>query len=557
MAADLRTLKIVALTMLLAVSLTACSERRSRDRETVPWEDVVKGLSEPPGSAGYSIAMLSLTRSWKQHGQEGAVLMIREGLELIGLSANGAIHGASAMLDADVVAGEKNMIGFMLASLSGAAEMVSDEWFRYHVHLTAALGVGGGKQLQDLLDMADAGTHELAESVRLCLALPLSNALIAAASSLPTERGRVLLERLPGWPSPPTTDLMQTLFPANLARISRWISEGRKHGGLHELAWTNVASRMEKGLARRLYDLPLVVDAEPRKGTPVSAIGAGYTPLEVARIMKDGVAVYLRPVLQWDKAFMTVVSGDATWRPGKPDDAAGDVSVATLAERLKALHELTGKLEKGVYPTLVGTGMGDRAGRSILIAVDSDATAGTMVEALRALAAAGYSDFRIATPGAPGTTNPIMVAGSTGMLSTDRTVRVFLTPAGASIFPNPAAGLASDNLSAGVSPIGPGSVGYFAAWDAERGFSSSLAMAFQDMGAVGAGHVEVAEIFLTAGDPPAMMLVDVASELQAAPGIQFSRIEPNFPGMICPQGRSCPGVVPVFGGTARVPAGVK
>lgn len=552
MVRDIRT--ITLLTIFVATMFSACGKDSPVTTETLEWDSVVSGVSGAVGSAGYSVAMLSLTRTWKEHGQEGARLMVREGLELVGLAAAGAIHGAPVILETEIPPGEKNVVGLMAASLSEAAEQSSDEWFRLVVHLSSALGVGGSKPLQDLVDLADQGQHEMAESIRLCLSVPLVDALIKAGTGLATERGRTILERIPGWPSPPTSDIMQTLFPSNLARISQWIAEGRKMGGLHDVAWTNIAARLERGLGRRMYDLPLVVDAEPRRGTPLSAVGAGFTPVEVAWISSSGIDVALRPVLMWDKSFMTLASGSFTWK-GEPGQD-GDRSVSTLRQRLDAMRETALRLEKGVYPTLVGTAMGDRAGKSILLAVSADAKATDLVEAVRELSRIGYVDFRIATPGAPGSTNPVFGPESTGTFTDDKTVTAFFSAAGASIFPNPPAGLSSDSLPPGVKAVGRRTSGYFAPWDQTMGFRSALAQAFSKMGAHGAGQVDLVQFFVVSEDVPAMMLVDAVSEFQSAPGIQFSKIEPNFPGMICPQGRACPGVVPVLGGVIKVPADV-
>lgn len=551
--------------IVIIVALTACAgcDRKPRDRmvESIPWDQVVAGVQKPVGSPDYMAAAVSLARTWTEHGDEGSALWFEHGLKLAGLGANSAIGGVADIFGVPSDIPRDKLTGATISSLATVAEKRSDVEFRYVVMLASAYSTGGSKPLQVLVDIADAGADDLAQSLRLCLAPVLSEAILQASQSLPGERGRVILERVPGWPSPPTRDITQTLFPANLSRISRWINEGRVLGGVYARAWENVAARLQKGLGSRMFDLPAVVADEPRQGTPISSVVGRFTPLEVAHVKAGGVAVAVRPVLAWQETFMSLVSGNATWTsaPAPVDAPPADLSIETLAARAAGQRELAARLEKGVYPTLIGTAMGERTGKSILVIVDPEATADLLVRAVSVLAVAGYSDFRLVPPGAPGAVNPVMENRDTGSLSRSRTARVFLTGAGASVFPNPVAEFVVDFMPAGVEPI-PSSRkvnGLFVPWDATRGFSASLAQAFSSLGLSAAGHVDVAEIVLASGDVPAMMVVDAVSELQASPGVKFSKIEPYFPGLTCPQGRSCPGVVPVLGADFPVPSAVR
>jgi len=549
--------------MVVALSVfPGCGEApRERSVDSIPWDRVIAGLEQPTDSADYLAAVVSLSRTWAEHGAEGTALWFRHGLRIAGLGSAGAIGGLPSIFGVPSDVPDDKMIGAVMSALTPVAKASSDEDFRQVVLLVSAYGNGGVKQLQPIVELADRGDGETAHSLRLCLAPILADALIQASQSLPGERGRVILDRIPGWPSPPTRDVTQTLFPGNLARISRWINDGLTRGGLEAKAWNNMAARLRKGFGARMFDLPAVLTDEPRSGSPVSAVVGRFTPLEVAHVKADGVDFAVRPVIAWQETYMSLVSGDATWSSLPPAEgtAPKDISIETLAARAAAIRELALKLEKGVYPTLVGTAMGERSGRSVLVVVDSDATAELLVRAVRTLAIAGYSDFRLVPPGVPGSVNPFMETRDTGSLARARTARVFLTTSGASIFPHPGGELVVDFMPAGVEPIPSAKRinGLFVPWDAARGFSASLAQAFSSLGLSAAGRVDVAEIVPVRGDVPAMMIVDAVSELQASPGVQFSKFETYFPGLTCPQGRSCPGVVPVLGADLPVPSAVR
>lgn len=540
------------------------------EEKPLAWDLVIKGLEEPIGSATFTSAMISLSSTWREHGEEGARLMTARGVEVAGLAANGAIGDVSYLLGTKSYDSGPKYHGRLLASLTEAAKLAPEDWFRDLVNLASLFGIGGQKDLQLLVDLADAGTHELAESFRLSMAGPLADALIAASSSIPGERGRVILERLPGWPSPPTQNIMETLFPANIIRISRWIAEGTKLGGLHEKAWGNVAERLSRGFNGRMFDIPVVVSAEARVGTPMSAILGKYQPLEVVHVTSSGALIGLRPVLEWKDSFVQVASGDATW-PMKAAEKKQDVgdapavvvddALSSLPARAASLRTLADTLEKAVYPQFVGSGVlsSEREQRAVLLAVDPDASADLLAKTVSVLSGAGYSDFRILTPGPVGSMNPLMANGKTGDLSMVKTVRVFLTAKGASLFANPYVPLGLKDIPVGSEAIKKGNDigGLSVSWDAVRGFSGNVTVAFANLGPAAAGTVDVAEIMVASSGVPAAMFVDVISELQAAPGIKFSRIEAVFPGLICPQGRSCPGVVPVLGGSARAPINVR
>lgn len=542
--------------------LPACGEApRERSVDSIPWDRVKAGLEQPTDSPDYLAAAVSLSRTWAEHGEEGSALWFRHGLRLAGLGAAGAVGGVASIFGVPSDVPDDKLVGAAISSLTPVAKARSDEDFRHVVLLVSAYGNGGVKPLQPLVELADRGDSETAHSLRLCLAPIIADTLIQSSQSLPGERGRVILERIPGWPSPPTRDITQTLFPANLARISRWINDGITQGGLEAKAWENMAARLRKGFGPRMFDLPAVLTEDPRQGSPISAVAGRFTPLEIAHVKADGVDFAVRPVIAWQETYMSLVSGDSTWSSQPPPEGAQprDISIETLAARAAGVRELAVKLEKAVYPTLVGTDMGGRAGRSVLVVADSDASADLLIKAVRILAVAGYSDFRLVPPGVPGSVNPFMATHDTGSLARARTARVFLTASGASIFPNPVAELVVDFMPAGVEPIPSAKRinGLFVPWDKARGFSASLAQAFSSLGLSAAGRVDLAEIILAGGDVPSTMVVDAVSELQASPGVKFSKFETYFPGLTCPQGRSCPGVVPVLGVDAPVPAAVR
>lgn len=554
--AQIRFLAAVGLLMMLVTA--GCTETEGLKFENISWERMLEGLQKDPGSDEYMASILTLIKTWPEHGQEGARLWTRHGLEYVGLWVNGAAPGAANVFEAPEDLANEKLVVDIISRMVVAAEKDTDESFRVVLLLLTAWSEPGKRDLQPLVESADVGTSELGPALRLCLAPLLSDALIKAARAPSTERGRVFQEALPGWPSPPTREITQTLFPANLSRLSSWISEGVSRGGSHAAAWRKVGARLQAALGPRLFDLPVVMSADPRPGSPLSAIVGRLTPLELVHVKAGGVAVGLRPVLEWKDSFMSVVSAAATWSEQAGTEPV-DLSLDTLAARLAAQRELASRLEKGVYPTLVGTAMGDRIGKSILVLVDSDATADTLMKAVSILATAGYSDFRLLAQGAPGSVNPFMEARDTGSLSTSRTARVFLSRAGASLFPNPPGELAVDFMPAGVEPI-PSEKrvnGLFVAWDATRGFSSSMAQAFSSLGLSAAGRVDIVDIVPTDGSLPAQMIVDAITELEASPGVQYSKFEPYFPGLSCPQGRTCPGVMPVLGNSFPVPAAAR
>lgn len=549
---------IAAVPLLIMLVTAGCSKSERFRFENISWERMLEGLQKDPGSDEYMASILTLIKTWPEHGQDGARLWTRHGLEYVGLWVNGVVPGAANVFEAPQGLTNDKLVVDIISRMVMAAEKDTDENFRLVLLLLTAWSEPGKRDLQLLVETADIGTSELAPALRLCLAPLLSEALIKAARAPSTERGRVFQEDLPGWPSPPTRDITQTLFPANLSRISRWISDGISRGGSHAEAWRKVAARLQAALGPRLFDLPVVMSADPRPGSPLSAIIGRLTPLELVHVKASGVAVALRPVLEWKDSFMSVVSAAATWSEQAGTEPV-DLSLDTLAARLAAQRELASRLEKGVYPTLVGTAMGDRIGKSILVLVDSDAQADTLMKAVSILATTGYSDFRLLAQGAPGSVNPFMEARDTGSLSTSRTARVFLSRAGASLFPNPPGEIVVDFMPGGVEPIPSENRvnGLFVAWDASRGFSSSLAQAFSSLGLSAAGRVDIVDIVPTDGSLPAQMIVDAITELQASPGVQYSKFEPYFPGLSCPQGRTCPGVMPVLGNSFPVPAAAR
>lgn len=549
---------VAAIPLLIMLVTAGCSKDEGLRFENISWERMLEGLQKDPGSDEYMASILTLLNTWQEHGEEGVRLGMTHGLEYVGLWINGAAPGAANVFDAPAGLPRNELVAKVLSRILEVADKDTDENYRVMMQLMSAWAEPGKREMQELVEMADAGVSNICPAARLCLAPLLSDAIIKAARAPSTERGRVFQEALPGWPSPPTREITQTLFPANLSRLSRWISDGISRGGSHAAAWRKVAARLEGALGPRLFDLPVVMSADPRPGSPLSAIIGRLTPLELVHVKAGGVAVALRPVLEWNDSFMSVVSAAATWSEQAGTEPV-DLSLDTLAARLAAQRELASRLEKGVYPTLVGTAMGDRIGRSILVLVDSDAQADTLMKAVSILATAGYSDFRLLAQGAPGSVNPFMEARDTGSLSTSRTARVFLSRAGASLFPNPPGEFVVDFMPSGVEPIPSENRvnGLFVAWDATRGFSSSLAQAFSSLGLSAAGRVDIVDIVPTDGSLPAQMIVDAITELEASPGVQYSKFEPYFPGLSCPQGRTCPGVMPVLGNSFPVPAAAR
>ena len=155
MSSIIRCFGVSLLFVALAGSAGCNEKRRDRMVESIPWDQVIDGLTAPTDSPEYLAAVVSLSRTWAEHGEEGSTLWFEHGLRYAGLGANGAVGGLAETFGVPPEIPDDKVVAAAISSLTGVAKTRSDEEFRFLVLLSDAYGSSGSKPLQPIVEIAE------------------------------------------------------------------------------------------------------------------------------------------------------------------------------------------------------------------------------------------------------------------------------------------------------------------------------------------------------------------------------------------------------------------
>ncbi len=402
-----------------------------------------------------------------------------------------------------------------------------------------------GNNLQPAVALAlDDGP--LGPGARLLLAQRLFDGLRAAVATKGQE-GRVLLDRLPGWPVPISRDPNDAAFPHALRTLGILLLAGDGGRTVLAEAFYRLRVRAQDAFGGRIFALPVTLGS----GTPVSApwgARAGFLPLVTATVDDAGLHLGLRPALRWVGGFVEPVMRNAVF-PGPvvapldaldapPDEEAG---VAT-AQALAALDRLAAPIEATLWPKSVGQG------RAVFVLVSGALPAGRLRGALQRLALAGVEDFRFGIPGRPGAFIPTYAFRvPDGARTPEHRIRVVVDTDACAVFPAQPddAHQPPGDWPHGARPVVlDGRFSHLAiAWSPAGGFAQRLTMAL-DLMETGSGDADVIDLVAASDDTPSRLLISAAFEIAGRGRGHNAGLEERFPGTGCPAREPCIGGIP-------------
>lgn len=413
--------------------------------------------------------------------------------------------------------------------------------------LGRAWGRSNGNNLLPALALA-AGDGPLAPGVRLLLAQRMLGALHAAAQIPEGQRGRAVLERLPGWPVPYSRSPTDAAFPHALTTLGGLLLAGNGGRAVLAEAFEQLRTEAREALGRRDFAMPVTLGS----GTPIAApwgSRAGFVPLVTATIDAQGLRLGLRPVVRWDGGLVdgnagSTYPGELVATAEALDTAPRPDEVESLARAVATLDRQARPIEARLWPEAAGRG------RPAFLLIAAMAPAGRVRNALDRLAAAGIDDFRLGIPGLPGTFVPAFVFGVPGGAdAAHRRPRVVVSTEGCAVFPTDPASVRppADGWPSGVAPIErDGNLSHLAiGWNGTSGFGQRLTLALRLLESDG-GPNRLVDLAPEDDASPARVLIDAAFEIAGAANGRFPGLEERFPGTGCAAREPCIGGVPVL-----------
>lgn len=396
----------------------------------------------------------------------------------------------------------------------------------------------------------------VAHGVRLLVAHRLGDVLQSAAAAPENDRGRRVIERLPGFPVPYSRDVTDAAFPRALKTLSLLLTTPGDDPELAE-AFAALAADTNPWLDGRVFALPVTLGIGPPVAAPWG-VRIGVAPLLVLTLDDDGLHAGTRPVVQWTQGQVSLALPETLF-PGPvlvpPDrlDAPLDADDSTAIDAIRRLAAAVAPVERQLDPE--GTSQSPRA----LVLVASGIPASRLRVVLRLAVEAGVSDIRVAIPGLPGAYLPALAfhdaPGDTPPVPAAPRARIAVGPDGCRLVPATrlnAAGLEAA-LPEGVTLTAKGGrlVHLSIPWNAGVGFAGRVA---QTLGLLNreAGIPRLVDVTPDRDDTPARVLIDAAFEVAGFPGDRFPDLESRFPGTRCPAVGPCIGGVPVLFGLEPV-----
>ncbi len=462
--------------------------------------------------------------------------------------------------------------------LKGVADRVAGRDAALAADLRAMAGAFDPSAVADLSGVLARAEKDdpLAPSLRLLAARRLLDALAAAVAAPDFERGPLLMQALPGWPNPITSDPMQTAFPRALERLARWLALGEgQEKGLGP-SFAKVREQANSLLQGRVFPMPVAPVAEPRPSTPVTGLAGTYTPLVVVALKGEEMRVGLRPALAWEDGQVRDLAKDQRF-PGAPVASGADLTRLTDAlvevggARLREAIEAAAPIEARAYPEAGEARNADRKDRprTLLWTVEQGVPAQRFETALALAERAGLGEARLLQPGSLFQVLPFFfrqVPAIAGLQAPKGArVLVALGADAAEIYP-PAAGgrcgVPGGTWPEGVRVLRQGGevTGVQVRWGEAEGFKGLLAAAlgrwFQEARS-GCALAPLVPVIVRARDLPSAMLADAVAEVLAAPGPAFTDVSQWFPGLACREGGPCPAAIPILFAADRVPKPTK
>ncbi|MBL6975420.1 MAG: energy transducer TonB [Deltaproteobacteria bacterium] len=523
---------------------------------------------------GFFTALQDLEKRAMVEGSDPALMATVMRFQLDGLAA-GLVSGHPA--GARILGGnikDANKVGRFLTDLATRAGAAQQK--ELAGMLTAAGDAYGKGPGQDLAPVfaTSLGDQPASPALRLILAHRLLGAVLEAASGSESLRGKVVSTLLPGFPSPPTQDLESTVFPSAMKMLAVLLKRGPgKEAGLAP-HFDNIAARATRDLGSKAITMPVALTASPRPGTPLAGVMGGYDPLLVLSLIKDSAKLGARPVFTWKDGAALNASATPGW-PGNvvasmeelADTRNREALFTRVAADIQQMEIELAPLEGTAYQnrfeagTVVLNADREERGHAALVAVDGKVEAEAMGHLLAMANAAGLNDLRLVQPGEAGRVLPVLyrkVPKIPGVKAPkgDRAL-VVISRNGAELYPPARKG--GSRLPKTGWPEGTRVVvdqkRFFKLvipWTEEEGYGRALKGALETMRQKTSIRPLLDVVVLTR-DVVSVRVLDAVAEVEAVEGEPFADLKTWFPGVECPDGSTCPGLVPVLFSGTRVP----
>lgn len=569
--------RLVIATLVLLGSPAACRKEAPPPPREPPLDvgQVIDRLAGLQFDDAFFRDLETLKGAASKPGADAAAQDASVRFELVAVAA-GLASGAEWL--SKVTGGGPGDAGRVAAFLKGVAERAAarDEGLARDLRaLAGAYDPSAVADLTGVLGRAEGDTP-LAPAIRLVAIRRLLDALRTVAGAPDSERGPLLMQALPGWPNPPTSDPMQTAFPTALKHLSRWLALGE--GGEKGLAPLVGKVRDEAAalLQAHAFPMPVVLDPDPRPSTPSVGLAGTYSPLVVATLKGDELRVGLRPVLGWKDGQVSDLATERVF-PGVLAAASEalsrvtDALVETVGATLREVAEAATPIEARAYPQAGAARNADRKdrGRALLWAVEGAQVARRVETAITLAERAGFTEVRLLQPGSFFRVLPVFFRKVPDVPGVEAPkgarVLVALGPGAAEVYPptgGPRCKVPGGAWPEGVRVLQQGRAitGLQVRWEEQAGFKGLLAAALGKwLGEPGSGCTlsPAVPVIVRSRDLPAAMLLDAAAEVLAASGPAFTGIADWFPGLACGDGNPCPAAVPILFALDRVPKPAK
>jgi len=417
--------------------------------------------------------------------------------------------------------------------------------------------------LTDTLEHAernDAG----APALRAILAVGLLNALRGVVDAPESERGPLLMQAIPGWPNPPSSDPMQSAFPTALNRLSRLLSLAEGSEAALAPHFHALRAQAQEVFRDRVFPMPVVLEATPPAAVQVPGSPSTYSPILVSTLKGGEWKLGWRPLLAWSDAQVRDLAADRAW-PGATIESGEALNrvqkprIEAIAKQLEESQNAAADLEKRAYPQAETAWNSARQGRgkAMLWVVERAEVARRLDTALAVSTEAGFSDIRLVAPGSFFGVLPVFHRKVPEVPGVEPPkggkVLVALSAEAAEVYPPAGCKVPGSGWPEGARVLQQaGAVtGVQVRWS-EAGFQGRLSATLGRMREACRGGPFV-PLIVRSGDLAAAVILAAAAEVLASPGTPFPSLPDYFPGLACAEGRPCASAIPILFAPDRVP----
>jgi len=352
------------------------------------------------------------------------------------------------------------------------------------------------------------GDSPVGAAARVLLAARVLDAAVAGARASEAGRSDAVYSVLPNIPIPGQPEYPgPPVFSSTLLLLSRLLRGGvTAEPGLAPYL-NALRTRADTTLGRVPYPQPIYLVPMPMTGPADAGLECRACPVSVLTVRREGYGVGARPVLAWSGGNVLNLAGDVGW-PGPVVSAGGlgvEQGALALSSALNRARDVAAPIEAKLFPG---------GPRAMLVAVDCEAPASLVREALLAVTRAGVTSLALLPPGRIGVAVPVVVGTPPeAFTSGEKKVEVRLQ---------------TDKALVAVG----GAQGVAIRWAPERGYKGKLKEAISQA----RQDPSVGSLVLVSFDDPRVsgwMLLDTASEVVLSAGEPLKDLEAHWPGMAC------------------------